>query len=67
MANLSAFYLPGYDQSLSTTLTPVNNFRLVFDQYFGADLDLLPDNSYFSLYNSPFDMQLIPNDCIPQN
>ena len=63
MANLSAFYLPGYDQSLSPTITPVNNFRLIFDHYFGADLDLLPDYSNFSLYTSPFDMTLIPNDC----
>jgi hypothetical protein len=67
MANLSAFYLPGYDQSLSPMITPVNNFRLVFDQYFGADLDLLPDYSNFSLYTSPFDLQPIPNDCIPEN
>jgi hypothetical protein len=67
MANLSAFYQPGNDQSLSLTFTPVNDFRQVFDQYFGANLDLLPDYSYFSLYTSPFDMKLIPNDCIPEN
>jgi hypothetical protein len=67
MANLSAFYQPGNDQSLSPTFTPVNDFRQVFDQYFGANLDLLPDYSYFSLYTSPFDMKLIPNDCIPEN
>lgn len=63
MANLSAFYLPGSDYPLSPTLTPVNNFRLIFDEYFGADLELLPDYSNFSLYTSPFDMTLIPNDC----
>jgi hypothetical protein len=65
MANLSAFYLPGYDQSLSSQFTPVNDFRLVFDHYFGADLPWLPAYSYFSRYTSPFDVQLISNDCLP--
>lgn len=64
MANLSAFYLPGYDQSLSSQFSPVNDFRLVFDHYFGADLPLLPSYSYFSRYTSPFDVQLITNDCL---
>jgi hypothetical protein len=67
MANLSAFYLPGYGQSLSPTFSAVNNFRLIFNQYFGAGLDLLPDTSYFSLYTSPFEIQEIPNHCVPQN
>jgi hypothetical protein len=67
MANLSAFYLPGFGQSLSPTFSPVNNFRLILNQYFGAGLDLLPDNSYFSLYTSPFEMQEIPNNCVPED
>jgi hypothetical protein len=65
MANLSAFYLPGYEQSITPGLTPVNNFRLVFDQYFGANLGMLPDRSNFSLYTSPYDFESIPNDCLP--
>ena len=67
MANLSAFYLPGYDKSLPSTYTPVNDFRLIFNHYFGAGLDMLPDNSYFSLYTSPFDLEPIPNNCVPKN
>jgi len=63
MENLSAFYLPGYAQSLPTTLTPVNDFRLVFDHYFGAALGMLPDVSYFSLYTTPYDFTQIPNEC----
>jgi hypothetical protein len=63
MAILSAFYLPGYTQSLSPTLTTVNDFRLVFDNYFGASLDLLPDDSYFSLYTAPYNLKPIPNTC----
>jgi hypothetical protein len=65
MANLSAYYLPGYAEILPPTITPVNNFRLVFGQYFGADLDLLADRSNFSRYTSPFDMELITNHCVP--
>ncbi len=44
-ANLSAYYLPnGYDK-LYPTITPVNSFRIVFDEYFGANYPLLPDIS----------------------
>jgi hypothetical protein len=67
MAILSAYYLPGYDQPLSPTFTPVNNFRLIFDHYFGGKLALLPDYSNFSLYTSPFDMEPVPNNCSPEN
>lgn len=61
--NLSAFYLPGEHQPFSSSLSPVNDFRLVFNQYFGTRLALLPDNSFFSVYTSPFDFELIPNGC----
>jgi hypothetical protein len=63
MANLSAFYLPDADPLIPATFTPVNNFRLLFDLYFGADLGLLPDTSYFSLYTSPYELELVTNDC----
>ncbi len=61
--NLSAFYLPGEHQPFSSSLSPVNDFRLVFNHYFGTRLALLPDNSFFSVYTSPFDFELIPNGC----
>jgi hypothetical protein len=41
--NLDAYYLPhGYD-NLYPSITPVNSFRIIFDQYFGASYPLLPD------------------------
>jgi hypothetical protein len=44
---LNAFYLPGlHDTGLYPTITPVNTFRLIFDDYYGADLPLLPDRTY---------------------
>jgi hypothetical protein len=54
---LNAYFLPGMtdrDPSLRRrqelpvwpTITPVNSFRVVFAEYFGADLALLPDRAY---------------------
>jgi hypothetical protein len=41
---LNAYHLPGLDDpGLYPTITPVNSFRLVFREYFGADLPPLPD------------------------
>ena len=46
---LNALYLPGVDPEeagLHPGITPVNAFRVVFNEYFGADLPLLPDRVY---------------------
>jgi len=48
---LNALHLPGVDGStvgLTDRTSPVNNFRVVLDAYFGADLPLLPDVTYLS-------------------
>jgi hypothetical protein len=45
-AILNAYFLPGAAGRLYPSITPVNTFRLVLDQYFGAHYDLLPDLSY---------------------
>jgi hypothetical protein len=47
LGNLVAMYLPGVDEGvLPDTFTPVNTFRMVFREYFGADLAPLPDRSF---------------------
>ena len=47
MGILNAYYLPNTDADvLYSSITPVNSFRLVFNLYFDADLELLPDYSY---------------------
>lgn len=47
MGILHALYLPGSGSSLTyRDMTPVNTFRLVFNQYFGTALPLLPDRNY---------------------
>lgn len=68
MAILNAYYLPGaVDDRLHPGISPINSFRLVFDGVFGADLPLLPDKSYFSTYNRPYDFRVIPpGNCPPQ-
>lgn len=46
---LSTFHLPGVDPDeagLYASITPVNSFRIVFNEYFGGDLRLLEDHTY---------------------
>ncbi len=55
LAILNAYLLPdGGSADLYAGITPVNTFRLIFNRYFGTDLDLLPDKSYFSLWERPY-------------
>jgi hypothetical protein len=46
LGNLVAMYLPGVDEVLPDTFTPVNTFRIVFRDYFAAELEPLPDRSF---------------------
>lgn len=51
-AILNAVHLPGVDPAaagFTDHTSPVNNFRIVFNAFFGADLPLHPDVSYLSL------------------
>jgi hypothetical protein len=44
---LNAYYLPGIDDAgLYPSISPVNSFRVVFNHYFNAGLERLPDRSY---------------------
>jgi hypothetical protein len=61
MANLNAYLLPGGDEGLYPTITPVNTFRLILDRYFGAGLGLLPDQSYISGHGSALNLTPVPN------
>jgi len=47
MMILNAYYLPNADKDvLYPSVTPVNSFRIVFNLYFDANFELLPDESY---------------------
>lgn len=57
---LNAFYLPGVDPGeagLHPEISPVNTFRVLFNAYFGADLEVLPDRSWAFVDSShPYDL-----------
>ena len=61
-AVLNAFYLPPAsstkplraNQRPYDSISPVNNFRVVFNRTFETDFPLLPDRSYFSTWFKPF-------------
>jgi hypothetical protein len=47
--NLLAYYLPqDGNAKLYSTISPVNSFRLIFNEYFGANYALLPDETYIN-------------------
>ncbi len=54
MTNLNAYYLPGAENQLYEGITPVNTFRLIFNQYFGTEYELLPDRSYIFNEDHPY-------------
>lgn len=52
---LNAYCLPGIDRALLYPgISPVNTFRLIFREYFGADLERLDDRSYWSTWRFPY-------------
>lgn len=54
-ANLNAIYMPGADQEiLYDSITPVNTFRVIFNQYFGTDYELLDEKNYYSTWKKPY-------------
>ena len=52
---LNAYYLPdGGEGILYPTITPVNSFRIIFNQYFGANFPLIEDKSITSDLGHPY-------------
>jgi hypothetical protein len=46
---LNSFYFPDGDyEMLYPGISPVNTFRVVLDKYFGTDLGVLADRTYYS-------------------
>ncbi|MBN1306139.1 MAG: hypothetical protein JXA13_17000 [Anaerolineales bacterium] len=62
---LNAYHFPQGPDGLYPHITPVNTFRLIFNTYFGADFELLPDVSYDSGYPYPYQYKRIDNTCVP--
>jgi hypothetical protein len=57
MSILNAYYFPDgkYDR-LYPGISPVNTFRVIFNDYFGANLSLLEDRAFFSGMARPYDL-----------
>lgn len=51
---LNAYRIPGGEEGLYPSISPVNSFRVVFNRIWDTDLPLLPDRSYYSTYELPF-------------
>jgi hypothetical protein len=61
MKILKAYYLAGDGGRLVyDSLSPVNTFRLILREYFGADLALLEDHSTYSLFDHLFQFTPVP-------
>ena len=59
MASFAAYLLPGLEaERITDSITPVNVMRLVLAHYFGADLPLLEDASYWSTEARPLELVL---------
>jgi len=69
MANLNVFYVSDQaKKDLYETITPVNTFRVIFNNYFGTEYPLLDDRSYYSYRLDEFTPdKIIPNRCEPSN
>ncbi|MCK4472467.1 MAG: sulfatase-like hydrolase/transferase, partial [Anaerolineae bacterium] len=55
MSIFNAYYFPDQNyEALYESITPVNTFRVIFNNYFGADYELLGDRSYFASWSHPY-------------
>ena len=63
MAILNAYYFPDHESAVYPEITPVNSFRLLFNNYFDTDFDLLENVSYYSEYPNAYEFEVIPNTC----
>jgi hypothetical protein len=60
---LNAYHLPGHETELYPTISPVNSFRLVFNDYFGGNYDMLKDITYYSPVPKLYNFSKVPYPC----
>jgi hypothetical protein len=59
-SNLEAYFVPSLAKDkLYPTITPVNSFRLIFNNIFGMDYPLLPDISYYAMCKDECDYRVV--------
>jgi len=63
MSILNAYYFPGRRyEALYDRISPVNSFRVVLNTFFAANLDLLPDRSFYSTWTEPYHFTDVTGD-----
>ena len=63
LAILNAYLLPGNGgEDLYEEITPVNTFRMIFNQYLGTELAPLADRSYVSSWERPYSFRDVTED-----
>ena len=63
---LNAYYFPNQDYTrLYPSISPVNSFRVLLNQFFEADYPLLPDRHYYSSWSLPFDFVEVTDLSLP--
>ena len=53
---LNAYHVPGIDEDqIYENITPVNSFRVIFNNYFKGEYKILEDKNYWNNMDKPFD------------
>ncbi len=61
LATFFAAYTPGKPDLFPNDVTAVNYYRLLFNHYFDAGMEVLPAEYIFSSYHQPFKFQRLPH------
>ncbi len=63
---LNAYHFPDQDYGqLGDEITPVNTFRVIFNQYFGGRFERLPNRSYFATETHPYALEDVTDRVFP--
>jgi hypothetical protein len=63
---LNAYYFPDQNyERLYPSISPVNSFRVLFNQFFDGSYALLPDRHYYSSWTHPFDFIEVKDVSLP--
>ena len=63
---LNAYYFPDQNYAeLYPSISPVNSFRVLFNQFLDAEYELLPDRHYYSSWSFPFDFTEVTDLTLP--
>jgi hypothetical protein len=61
---LDAYYFPDQDYGkLYSSISPVNSFRVILNQYFSGDYPLLKDQSFYSVSRDAWSFSEVDNHC----